>query len=122
MSPVFAPDTESPLLFVACRGHHIDVGGSRPGSMPPDSRHIDEEGARIDHQLLSSEGRFQMPEIAGCREPIEVRADLEAQVAACSLGVAQLKALIEEQSPVVLESQMSHLMDQAESAVRDVLR
>lgn len=72
--------------FVGCRGHHVDVGGTRAGSMPPDSRHIDEEGVVIPHVCLVSDGVLYVPSLPGCREPNVVAADLQAQVAACAWG------------------------------------
>ena len=121
ISPIFWPDEAMPALFVASRGHHIDVGGSRPGSMPAFSTHIDEEGIRIRHHLLAMDGRFVTPDLPGCREPEEVRADLEAQVAAANFGIRHLKDLFTELGGPVLRAQMGHLMVQAETAVKAVL-
>ena len=61
--PVFYSDEAEPSAFVAARGHHADIGGIAPGSMPPDSRTIDEEGVLIDNVLLVDEGRFLETEI-----------------------------------------------------------
>ena len=55
--------TRRPAWFVAARGHHADIGGIAPGSMPPDSRTIDEEGVLIDNVLLVDDGRFREAEM-----------------------------------------------------------
>ena len=79
--------------FVACRGHHIDVGGSRPGSMPPDSTHIDQEGLVLRQVCILREGHFVAPALPGCRESETVLADLQAQVAACQEGARRLRSM-----------------------------
>ena len=81
-------------MFVACRGHHIDVGGIRPGSMPPFSQHIDQEGFRLKPTLLADQRGMRNVPLPGCRQPEDVQADLEAQVAACSLGMGLLDAML----------------------------
>ncbi len=98
ITPVFAPgaprEEAEPVLFVACRGHHADVGGSTPGSMPPFSRSIEEEGLRLRNVPLLVGGTFDRegwwrrltqarPPV---RNPAQLLADLQAQVAANQLG------------------------------------
>lgn len=119
MRPVFHRGRR--IAFVACRGHHIDVGGSSPGSMPPDATHIDQEGLVLPLQLLADAGGFHPPDLPGCREPAVVRADLRAQIAACALGDSRLRLLVDEVGPRAFRAQQGHLLDQAERAVEAVL-
>ena len=63
ITPVFLTDGPAPAFFVAARGHHADIGGITPGSMPPDSTHVDEEGVLIDNVLLVPSGRFREAEM-----------------------------------------------------------
>ena len=86
--PVFGAN--GPIAFVAVRGHHVDVGGSTPGSMPPDSSTIAEEGMRFRNvQLANSEG-FTPPDVTASRQPDELTADLLAQTAAVTYGATAL--------------------------------
>jgi len=75
------------VAFVGCRGHHIDIGGIQPGSMPPHSRHIDEEGIRITRHRIFDGHDFHWPDLSASRKIADVRADLEGQVEACLYGV-----------------------------------
>ena len=92
------------LFFVAARGHHTDVGGLTPGSMPPDSREIEDEGVYIDNFKLVQNGNFKKREISdlllGAKFPVRSLsknlADLRAQVAACEKGELELRDLINE--------------------------
>ncbi len=118
--PLF--DGEERVGFVACRGHHIDVGGIQPGSMPPHATHIDEEGFRLDQVLLADGTGFHPPPLPGCRQPEDVLCDLEAQVAACAAGAAGLDELREAVGTPVLTAQFAHLQDQGEDSVCAVLR
>ncbi len=118
-----------PEFFVASRGHHADIGGITPGSMPPDSTHVDEEGVLLDNVQLVDAGRFLDAEIrallAGGRYParnIEQNvADLRAQVAACSKGASELAKMVEHFGLPVVRAYMRHVQDNAEEAVRRVL-
>jgi 5-oxoprolinase (ATP-hydrolysing) len=93
--PVFINDLA--VAYVGCRGHHIEIGGIQPGSMPPYSRHIDEEGIRIEqHYLYSKEEGFLWPDITQSRRPEDLIADLEAQVASCLYGVELVMDLAKE--------------------------
>ena len=103
--PVFADDGDAaPAWFVAARGHHADIGGIAPGSMPPDSRTIHEEGVLIDNVLLVDEGRFREAEMRAllasgdwpARNPDRNIADLKAQVAACARGAGELRRVAGE--------------------------
>jgi 5-oxoprolinase (ATP-hydrolysing) len=106
--------------FVASRAHHVDVGGKTPGSMPPHSRRLEEEGAVLRRIPLVQEGVFVMPQALAqlSREPGVVQADLEAQVAANAFAARQLVALGD--GPVV-EAWMAHLHDVGEEATLHVL-
>ena len=109
------------VAFVACRGHHVDVGGIQPGSMPPHATHIDEEGLVLQQVLLVDGERFLPPPLPGCRQPEEVTADLEAQAAACAYGDQLLRALIGEVGVSALGAQMLHLRRWAGRVVAEVL-
>lgn len=106
--------------FVASRAHHVDVGGLTPGSMPPHSRRLSEEGIVLRHLPLLVDGALRdlSADLAGCREPETVRADLEAQIASNAHGARQLKAL---GPPEVITAWMAHLQDVADEAVGEVI-
>ncbi len=106
--------------FVASRAHHVDVGGTTPGSMPPHSRSLEEEGAVLRRIPLVQDGVFVMPQALAqhTREPGVVQADLEAQVAANAFAAEQLVALGDAS---VVEAWMAHLHDVAEEATLRVL-
>ena len=126
--PVFVDDA-TPAFFVAARGHHADVGGISPGSMPPDSRTIDEEGVVIDNLLLVENGRLRAAELralmASGRYPsraIDMNvADLKAQVAACARGADGLATLCAEQGAATVAAYMRHVRAHSEAAVRRLL-
>lgn len=102
-------------LFVANRAHHVDVGGIVPGSMPPHSRRIDEEGFVVRHLPLLDGGRLRADldaHLAGCRELATVRADLQAQIAANATAARRVQAL----GPAVVPW-CAHLLDAAEEAL-----
>src|SRR5207244_7296872 len=114
---------------VASRGHHADIGGITPGSMPPDSTHVDEEGVLLDNVQLVAEGRFLDAEIrsilsAGrypARNVDQNVADLRAQVAACAKGADELVKMVAHFGLDVVRAYMKHVQDNAEEAVRRVL-
>jgi len=120
---------KSPEFFVASRGHHADIGGITPGSMPPDSTHVEEEGVLLDNVQLVAEGRFLETEmrviLGGGRYPsrnVEQNlADLRAQVAACAKGAAELRKMVAHFGLPVVRAYMQHVQDNAEEAVRRVL-
>ena len=125
--PVFvAGDAELPSFYVAARGHHADVGGIAPGSMPPDSRSILDEGVLIENFLLVDEGQLceaAMRSLLGsgphpARNIDQNLADLAAQVAACARGAAGLEAACAEHSRAVVIAYMDHVHANAEEAVR----
>ena len=114
------------LFFSAARGHHTDVGGLTPGSMPPDSRTIDDEGAYIDNWTLVERGRFREAEtralLLGVKYPVrspEINlADLRAQVAACEKGAQELVRMVAQYGLDVVQAYMGHVQDNAEECVR----
>jgi 5-oxoprolinase (ATP-hydrolysing) len=133
--PAFAGMTEKenvaeePLFYVASRGHHADIGGITPGSMPPSSRTVEEEGVLIDNFLLVDAGRFREPELVALlssgrypsRNPAQNVADLKAQIAACEKGVQELHRMVRHFGLAAVEAYMGHVQDNAEEAVRRVL-
>ena len=124
--PVFLETDEAPAFFVAARGHHADVGGITPGSMPPSSRTVEEEGVLIDDFLLIDSGRLRDAEaralFASGRYPSrnvdQNMADLKAQVASCARGSDELMRMVDEFGRPVVAAYMSHIQDNAEEAVR----
>jgi 5-oxoprolinase (ATP-hydrolysing) len=124
--PVFEPGGEAPAFFVAARGHHADVGGVAPGSMPPFSRTIDEEGVMLDAVPILREGRFLEAETrailtAGpmpARSPDRNIGDLKAQVAACRAGATAVLSMIETHGAGVVARYMAFVQANAEACVR----
>ncbi|MCB9786836.1 MAG: hydantoinase B/oxoprolinase family protein [Deltaproteobacteria bacterium] len=107
-------------FFVACRAHHVDVGGLTPGSMPPRSSRIDDEGIVLRRLPLLDGGRLRElgQALAGCREPETVRADLEAQIAS---NAHAARLLTELGAPGLIAAWMAHLQDVAREAIDRVL-
>ncbi|MFJ9562892.1 hydantoinase B/oxoprolinase family protein [Streptomyces fuscichromogenes] len=129
ITPVFATQGDQILFYVASRGHHAEIGGIAPGSMPANSRTIDEEGVLFDNWLLAEKGRFREAEthrlLAEARHPSRnIRtnlADLRAQIAANRKGVDEVGRMIEEFGLDVVQAYMRHVQDNAEEAVRRVV-
>ena len=128
--PVFYDDEmNEPDAFVAARGHHADIGGISPGSMPPDSRTIADEGVLIDNALLVDEGHFgeaAMREMLGsgqfpARNPDRNLSDLRAQLAACTRGAELLHGTAQEHGAEAVAAYMDHVMANAEESVRRLL-
>ncbi len=128
--PVFYSDaSKEPDGFVAARGHHADIGGIAPGSMPPDSHAIDEEGVLIDNLLMVDEGHFCETEVRTAltdsqwpaRNPDRNLSDLRAQLAACIRGAELLLQAADEQGEDVLQAYMGHVLANAEESVRRLL-
>jgi 5-oxoprolinase (ATP-hydrolysing) len=128
--PVFAREGDpGPAWFVAARGHHADIGGIAPGSMPPDSHVIGEEGVLIDNALLVDEGRFLEAEIRAllasgpwpARRPDRNVSDLKAQVAACARGAAEMRRVAGEYGRDAVDAYMAHVQSNAEEAVRRLI-
>ncbi len=118
-----------PEFYVASRGHHADIGGITPGSMPPDSTHVEEEGVLLDNVQLVAQGRFLDDEIRATlrsgrypsRNVDQNVADLSAQVAACAKGGEELGKMVAHFGLPVVRAYMQHVQDNAEEAVRRVL-
>ncbi len=129
ITPVFDQGGTAILFYVASRGHHADVGGITPGSMPPDSSVIEEEGVLIDDVQLIDQGVFLEAEITelltGAAYPVrnveQNLADIRAQVAANEKGVQELRAMVEHFGLDVVHAYMQHVQDNAEYSVRKVL-
>jgi len=124
--PVFRPGDADPAFFVAARGHHADVGGIAPGSMPPFSHTIDEEGVMLDALPILRGGRFLEAEARAAlasgawpaRSPDRNIGDLKAQVAACRAGAAAVLAMIETHGADQVARYMAHVQANAEACVR----
>jgi 5-oxoprolinase (ATP-hydrolysing) len=127
--PVFDHSDGSILFYVAARGHHADIGGTTPGSMPPDSRTLDEEGVLIDNFLLVESGTFREREFTAllrsgrfpARNVTQNVGDIKAQVAACARGAHELHRTVREYGREVVLAYMHHVRDNAAESVRRVL-
>jgi 5-oxoprolinase (ATP-hydrolysing) len=129
ITPVFDPAGERIVYTVASRGHHADIGGKTPGSAPPDSVHIDEEGVLIDNFLLVEKGVLREHETREllasgrypCRNVDQNLADLKAQIAANATGVHELQRITGQFGLETVQAYMSHVQANAEESVRRVL-
>ncbi len=118
-----------PTFYVGSRGHHADIGGSTPGSMPPFSKTIAEEGVLFDNFLLLRDGVMREDELrarlgAGAypaRNPEQTIADLKAQIAANEKGVQELRAMVAQYGRTTVAAYMGHVQDNAEESVRRVV-
>ncbi|HEX7013082.1 MAG TPA: hydantoinase B/oxoprolinase family protein [Steroidobacteraceae bacterium] len=127
--PVFLEPDAPPTFYVAARGHHADIGGITPGSMPAHSMHIDEEGVLLDNVQLVADGLFLEDDLRRrlsegrypARNIEQNLADLRAQVAACSKGASELEKMAEHFGLEVVRAYMQHVQDNAEAAVRRVI-
>ncbi len=138
ITPVFQQGNESSnhkiIFWVASRGHHADIGGISPGSMPPNSRLLSEEGAAIESFLLVRNGVFQEqgisalllkttgPGSTGTRRLADNISDLRAQVAANQKGIDLILGMVEDYSLEAVQAYMGHVQDAAEMAVRKALQ
>jgi len=131
ISPVFDAAGQDILFYVGSRGHHADIGGTTPGSMPPDSHHIEQEGVLInnfklvdglDGVLREAEARALLTGARyPARNPDQNMADLRAQVAANQKGVEELHRMVAHFGLDVVRAYMGHVQDNAEEAVRRVI-
>jgi 5-oxoprolinase (ATP-hydrolysing) len=129
VTPVFDEAEQELLFFVASRGHHADIGGITPGSMPPNSRTVEEEGVLLDNFKLVEDGRLREQELRAllgggrypARNPDQNIADLRAQIAANEKGVAELRRMVRQFGLDVVRAYMQHVQDNAEEAVRRVI-
>ena len=129
IKPVFDDADDKVIFYVASRGHHADIGGMTPGSMPANSTHIDQEGILLDNLRIVDGGRFleaEMRALLGAgRWParnIDTNiADFKAQLAACEKGMQELLRMVDHYSLPVVHAYMKHVQDNAEESVRRVL-
>ena len=130
VTPVYLDEGDArPSFFVASRGHHADVGGTTPGSMPPFSSRIEEEGVLIDNFLLVERGVLREAEMLALlqsgpypsRNPAQNLADLRAQIAANEKGTQELKAMVARYGRATVAAYMQHVQDNAEESVRRVI-
>ncbi len=130
ITPVFATqDAATPLFYVASRGHHADIGGITPGSMPPNSHTIDQEGVLITNFCLVQQGEFQEAALTKLltsgdypvRNLAQNLADLKAQVAANAKGAQELQKMVQHYGLATVQAYMQHVQDNAETSVRAVI-
>lgn len=135
ITPVFRRNIRRPVFYVASRGHHADIGGITPGSMPPHSTSIHQEGAVFMTFKLVDCGTFQedelikalhapgkLPGSSGTRNLQDNLSDLRAQVAANHKGIELVNELIDYYGLDVVQAYMSYIQSSAEQAVRDLLK
>ena len=129
ITPVFDVSGQRLLFFVASRGHHADIGGKTPGSMPPDSQHISEEGIVIDNFRLVTQGVLREAAVRElllsppypCRNVEQNMADLSAQIAANATGVKELQQMTAQFGLEVVQAYMAHVQANAQESVRRVI-
>ena len=129
ITPIFDDAGDDILFFVASRGHHADIGGITPGSMPPDSKVVEEEGILFDNFMLVDGGEFLEDKLRKhladhpypARNPDHNIADLKAQIAAGAKGVQEVHKMIDQFGLDVVHAYMRHVQDNAEEQVRRVI-
>jgi 5-oxoprolinase (ATP-hydrolysing) len=130
VTPVYLNAADAlPSFFVASRGHHADIGGITPGSMPPFSTSIGEEGVLIDNFKLVESGTLREEAMRALlrrgahpsRNPAQNLADMRAQIAANAKGSSELKALADQYGVDTVVAYMRHVQDNAEESVRRVI-
>jgi 5-oxoprolinase (ATP-hydrolysing) len=131
ITPVYlgAAAHDKPLFYVGSRGHHADIGGTTPGSMPPFSTRIEEEGVQINNVKLVDQGVLREAEMVALlqsgqypsRNPQQNMADLKAQIAANEKGVQELRKMADQFGLDVVQAYMGHVQDNAEESVRRVI-
>ncbi|WP_302174411.1 hydantoinase B/oxoprolinase family protein [uncultured Hydrogenophaga sp.] len=129
ITPVYIGDAAEPTFYVGSRGHHADIGGTTPGSMPPFSTRIEEEGVQIDNVKLVEGGLLREAEMIALlqsgefpsRNPQQNMADLKAQIAANEKGVQELRRMVAQFGLDVVQAYMRHVQDNAEESVRRVI-
>jgi 5-oxoprolinase (ATP-hydrolysing) len=127
ITPVYLGD--KPVFYVGSRGHQADIGGTTPGSMPPFSTRIEEEGVQINNFLLVERGVLREAAMVALlesgeypsRNPYQNMADLKAQIAANEKGVQELRKMVDTFSLDVVQAYMRHVQDNAEESVRRVI-
>jgi 5-oxoprolinase (ATP-hydrolysing) len=129
ITPVYLDNSKTPDFYVGSRGHHADIGGVTPGSMPPFSTRIEEEGVQINNVLLVERGVLREAEMVALlqsgqfpsRNPAQNMADLKAQIAANEKGVQELRKMVMQFGLPVVKAYMGHVQDNAEESVRRVI-
>ena len=133
IAPIFSIESHSkspaPIFYLASRGHHADIGGITPGSMPPNSVTVEQEGILIDRFKLVDRGRFCELELTEllrsgqypARNPIQNIADLQAQIAANACGIRELNRAVEKYGLETVQAYMQFSQDNAEASVRQVI-
>ena len=129
ITPVYLEGSKTPDFYVGSRGHHADIGGVTPGSMPPFSTRIEEEGVQINNVLLVERGVLRETEMVDLlksgqypsRNPAQNMADLKAQIAANEKGVQELRKMVTQFGLPVVKAYMGHVQDNAEESVRRVI-
>jgi 5-oxoprolinase (ATP-hydrolysing) len=129
VTPVFLGGTANPDFFVASRAHHADIGGTTPGSMPPFSRTIEEEGVLFECFSLVVGGTLREKELRDAllgarfpaRNPDQNVADLQAQLAANARGIAEIERAVHRHTLPVVHSFMRHVQDNAATSVRNAI-
>lgn len=129
VTPVFDEAGAAILFYVGSRGHHADIGGITPGSMPPFSTRVEEEGVQIDNVKLVDQGSLREREMLALlasgeypsRNPQQNLADLKAQIAANEKGVQELRKMVAQFGLAVVQAYMGHVQDNAEESVRRVI-
>ena len=129
ITPIFDESGCEVLFWVGSRGHHADIGGLTPGSMPPDSRHVDDEGVLLTNLRLVRNGQLQEAELRRlltgarypARNPDQNVADLQAQIAANEKGREELLRMVSQFGLPVVQAYMRHVQANAEASVRRVI-
>jgi 5-oxoprolinase (ATP-hydrolysing) len=129
ITPVYLGAATQPTFYVGSRGHHADIGGTTPGSMPPFSTHIEEEGVQINNVKLVERGVLREAAMTALlqsgeypsRNPAQNLADLKAQIAANEKGVQELRKMVDQFGLDVVQAYMRHVQDNAEESVRRVI-
>ncbi len=137
ITPVFLPpevlppgEPVRPWFYLASRGHHADIGGITPGSMPPHSTSVEQEGVLLDNVQLVDQGRFCEADIRHrlTTAPYPVRnlehniADLQAQIAANARGMQELLRMVQRYGLATVQAYMQHVQDNAEACVRRAIQ
>jgi len=129
ITPVYLDAHTEPVFYVGSRGHHADVGGLTPGSMPPFSTRIEEEGVQINNFKLVEAGHLREADMVALlesgeypsRNPQQNMADLKAQIAANEKGVQEMRRMVDQFGLDVVQAYMRHVQDNAEESVRRVI-
>ncbi|MBW4464222.1 MAG: hydantoinase B/oxoprolinase family protein [Pegethrix bostrychoides GSE-TBD4-15B] len=130
ITPVWSGDSHRPLFYLASRGHHADIGGITPGSMPPYSTSVEQEGILFDNVQLVAQGRFREAELLEllnaapypARNPAQNLADLQAQIAANERGSQELLKMVARYGLETVQAYMQYVQDNAEESVRRAIQ